>query len=385
MRDIRELVRSENANSGLAFREHVYDRQEDEALARDLLALANADVNGARLLVLGVHDVVGGERTLLGVERQDVVALKKRVATLVADSIEPALTITLGATEIDGKLVGIVCIGEGTDPPYLLKAPVGNGLPVGTGFVRRGTRTLPLRRADLQALFTRRDDEAGSATVVRIGFPGKRLLDEITLTVLPVEQLPSQLAARRLRAMLDAKEASREAFGQTETHVSRLMHARVYGAETPFEAHTDESLWRRLEHAADDYHDADNFYQYEVCAHKLQLAARNDGGDDLHDVCVELRVQQLEGLGIAERLFREDGDNAQTGSYPRVSAQQNTFRLESRLGTLEHGQTVNLFQEPPRLWIREPAAGKTVVLDYVVEARELEKPLRDTLLIHIGT
>jgi len=249
--------------------------------------------------------------------------------------------------------------------------------------VRRGTQTLPLLRPDLERMFRRRRSRAKPSVAVRVGFAGKALLYEITLAVLPVRQLPSELAAERLRAMLEAKEASREAFGRTETQFARLVHARVYGAETPFEAHTDESLRQRLEHTIEDYSDADAFYKFEVCAHKLQLAVRNEGTRELSGVTLHTRLQQMEGVGVAERLFREDGDQSLTGSYPSVTAESSAVRLESRIGRLAPEQKVDVFREPPRLWIREPAAGKTLVLDYELEAHELEDPIRGSLLIHV--
>lgn len=383
MRDTRELVRSENAGSGLAFRASVPVEDEDDSLIRDILSLANADWTGPRLLVLGVDDTIPGKRKIPGVDRAELIALKRRLARLAAEHIEPALELSLGAAEIDDRLVAVVRIGRCTEPPYLVKAGLGARLPAGIGFVRRGTRTVPLRRAELERMFTRGRPPAKPDFAVRVGFGGQALLEETTLAVLPVGQLPSELAAERLRTMLEAKEASREALGRTETRFSRLVHTRIYGAETPFEAHTDESLRQRLEHTVDDYGDADAFHQFEVRAHKLQLAVRNEGARELSDARLRFRLQRMEGIGVAERLYREDADQTATGSYPAVTADSNAIRFESRLGRLVPERKIDAFSEPPRLWIREPAAGKTLVLDYELEAREIDTPLRDSLLIHI--
>ena len=385
MEAIRRLIQRDSASSSLAFRERIYTEQEDESLIRDCLALANAEAKGARLILLGVRDAPGGERDVVGVDKAELVSLRQRAAQLITRHIEPEFRLSIRAAEIDGKIVGLMHLGGCDDPPYLIKQAFDGRLPVGTGLVRRGDQTLPLRRRDLAVLFAGESAaEAAEEPPVQVGFACDRLSQELTLHVLPVRQLPSELAEERLRSMIEAKRESRQAMGQTETHISRLMHARVWAAETPFEALTDESLVKRLKHTADDYRDADAFYQYEVCAHKLQIAAANTGSAPLHRVVLELSLPQVDGVGITDRIYREDGDNSTTGSYPLVTQVDRTICLRSQIGTIEEGQTVKAFREPPRIWLREAAAGKSLALDYCLTADELEAPICDRLILHVA-
>ncbi len=51
MSQLEELVRFNAANSGLAFREHAYARDEEAELARDVLAKRECRRRGAALLI----------------------------------------------------------------------------------------------------------------------------------------------------------------------------------------------------------------------------------------------------------------------------------------------------------------------------------------------
>jgi hypothetical protein len=161
------------------------------------------------------------------------------------------------------------------------------------------------------------------------------------------------------------------------------VFARVYGAETPFEAHTDESLMLRLAQAPEDYRAADEFYQYELLAHKIQLAVINDGSSELHNVRIHVRLQRIDGAGLSDRVYLENGEDPATGEYPKITAMDRRFSIEADFPSLRPGSSGNLFATEPRLWVREAAGGKSIVVDYSVEADELASAVRDSLIIHI--
>lgn len=383
MQGLEDIVRSENANSALAFRETAYGESELEALATDVLALANANVAGPRFLILGVRDVVGGERKLMGISKPDLVRVKRHLGILLAHAVEPVIAASVSTLETDKVLIGIICLGNCDDPPYLLSKPLGDRLPAGIGFIRRGSSSAPLLRADLRRMFEQRAASPSSEIVLRVGFPGPELCDEIALPVLDLPELPSKVAAAQLHALLKMKRNARDMLGHTETRLSRLMHAKLFGPEAPFEALSDDSLKMRIDRSVEDFHDADEHYRYEVRAHKINLAVRNECELDLHDASVQMTVQRIEGVGVAERLYREDGHENLGDRYPIVTLGPRTITLESSVGTVSRGQTIDAFREPPRLWLRRPAAGKSIAVDYRLRARELKEPIADTLLIHV--
>jgi Schlafen, AlbA_2 len=383
MEDLSELCKLEQSDSGLAFRDRLYARAELPLLVRDLIALANARVRGRRSLVIGVRDVVGGERTILGIDKLEMLTFRKSLPKVVARAIEPALQLYVRSALVDGKHVIVVTLENCDDPPYLVAHPLGNRLPVGTGFVRRGSQTLPLKRSDLKSMFLRAGDAPLPDTPLRLCFMQRReQLDEICLPIVPLAELPSERAAQRLRAMLESKQLSRDLLGRTETQLSRLMFARVYGAGIPFESHTDESLAQRLSQAEDDYRDADNYYCYELQAHKLQFALVNDCHRLHRNVKIKVDVQRTDGIGFADAVYREDGCDSET--YPRIETTDKRFSIEVDMPKIRGRSMLPLFSTEPRFWARETARGKSVIVDVHIEADGLAAPIVDTLIMHLG-
>jgi Schlafen, AlbA_2 len=382
MKNMSELCRLEQSDSGLAFRERLYRKSEISLLVRDVLALANARVSGQRLLVVGVRDIVGGERAVVGVDRLALLQFRKAALEILAQAIEPALNIRIESETVEGKLVAVMMLENCVDPPYLVATPIEPRLPVGIGFVRRGTRISPLKRADLKSMFLHSGEQPLPDRPLRVRFKqAQEMLEEICLPVLPIVELPSERAASRLRAMLESKQLSRDLLGRTETQMSRLMFARVYGTDIPFESHTDESLMQRLSRTTEDYRGADDFYRYELRAHSLQFFIVNESHREYRNVRVKLDVQRIDGIGFSDRHYREDG--AETVEYPRIETFDKRFSFEVDLPRIRGGSSQPLFADAPRFWAREAADGKSVIVDFRIDADDLATPISDTLIIHL--
>jgi hypothetical protein len=382
MSQLEDLVRFETANSSLAFRELAYGRDQRSLLLRDVVALANAAVEGPRFLFVGVRDAVGGEREICGIARTDWTDCKELVSGALRTAVEPLLKVTARSLEIDGKLVGLLCLPACNDRPYLLSAKAGPGLHAGAGWIRRGTECLPLLRADLERIFAAKVRHVADAFDVVIGFPGDPPQSEITLPALPLDELPSAVAAKRLHKVLEAQQNAKAILGKTETRFSRLVHAQVFGVDQPYERHSEDSLRMLIAQTADDCRAADEHYQFELRAHKLEVVVCNRSDSPLSDAALHVTLPRLDGIGVAERLYRADGSAARDG-YPLVTAKPHTVDIETPLGTVPAGATLRGFREAPRLWTRPAAAGITIPVDCTLRARELREPLRETLVARI--
>jgi hypothetical protein len=161
------------------------------------------------------------------------------------------------------------------------------------------------------------------------------------------------------------------------------VHARVYGTDAPFEKHSDESLIQRLEKSAEDHRAADNFYEYELRTHALPLEIVNESDNDYRDIRMRLDFQRIEGVGFSRRLYREDGAEPASEAYPRIESKGKRFSIEAEIPAVSPGTSRPVFSVAPRFWAREAASGKSLVVDYQIEADGLPGITRDTLVIHL--
>jgi hypothetical protein len=384
MTTLAHLIRFESPHSGLAFRKYLYGPGDEDEVVADCLALANAEVKGRRFLIIGVDAADAENRRLRGVDRGELARFRKRFERLLARCVEPELDATVRAVELDGKLIGYVRIEQGEAPPYLATRALGKKIQAGQGYIRRGSKNYPLRRSDLKRMFANVEVPQKGKPPVCVRFAGNEPSERLTLPALSVSRLPSELAAERLKGMLEMHDQARERFGRTETGLSRLMYAKLYGAEVPFEKHSDQSLVSALQNVDIDYSAADAHYLYEVRAHRLNLLVSNDSESSLHGAVLEVTVPRVEGTGLAERVFDEDKITSRASSgYPAITPGKHTVSIRAELGTLYAGRSVRAFVEPARFWARPAAAGKAVPLDFELGAEELEAPIRGSLIIYI--
>ena len=383
MAKLEDLALFESANSALAFREQAYAASDAARFLRDALALANAEVEGPRFLFVGIRDVAGSERTFPGIDAEAISEMRRTLPALLAHSVEPPFKIGVRSLKIRDATIAMLCFSECNNAPYLLRESVA-GLPAGVGWLRRGTRQAQLTRADLQRLFAQRVGAALAAADVRVVFAGEPPREDLELPVLDLAGLPSALVAGRLRQMLEAKKITKDVLGRTETRFNRLLHAKVFGADQAYESHGDDSLRLMIDKAKDEHAVADRHYELAVRAHKLELVVCNRGSVTLESVMLRLRLPNLAGIGVADRLYSATGfETVSSDAYPVVTVGERVIDIEANVGSLAPGATVAAFREPPRLWLREPAAGKSIALDYTVHARGLREPVSDTLIIRI--
>jgi len=385
MSSLDELIQLETANSGVAFRERAYGAVERQGLLRDLIGIANASVGGPRVIFMGVRDVVGGKRQFVGLSGDAVAEARSLYQSLVGRFVEPPLSVRIKTIDIDGVTVAALIVDQCDDPPYLLKESVSNTMRTGNGWIRKGTDNSRLSRADLQRMFEAKFRGVSGTADIQVGFPGKVLQPEVTLPVLALDEFPSELAGERIRGMLEAKNASREVFGRTVTQIERLVHAKIFGGDEPYEEHSSSSLHKRLEGSAGEHGAADRHYEFEVRAHKLNITLSNIGDADLGGAALVLDFPQIEGVGVVESPFEAPGaEPCQAEGYPVVDPGPRTTRVQASVGGIPRGEAVEAFAIPLRVWCRESAAGKTLPLDFTLHGKGLREPITGTLRIHIG-
>jgi hypothetical protein len=385
MSSLETLIRSASAGPAIEFRERVYADVERQGFVREILALANALVDGPRYLIMGVRDDGSGERQIVGVTDQELLDARELYSSLVARYIEPALNIDLRAVELDGSQVLILALSAVEDPPYLLKENLSNSMREGNGWIRRSTAAVRLKRADLEQLFLKTALSPANHPTIQLGFEGNGLVEEITLAALDLNELPSRVAGEKFRNLIEAKHASQEATGRSATRIERLVHAREFGGTQPYRPISEDSLIRRATAAAEEYGDADAHYEYELRAHKVNLAISNVGDVAMGSGLLTLDFPRVDGFGISKFICPNPGSGEERPlGYPNVDIGPNGIRVQAKIESVPGSSVIAAFTQPLRIWVRAEMVGKTVPVSYSLHAANARQPVVGALRIHCG-
>ena len=384
MRNLQDLIGLKSADSALSFRERPYGKGEHAELLCDVIALANATGTNPRFLCLGVRDKTDSARTFPGVSQRVWNRTKEVLPRLIERAIEPQLRVSMREVTVRGVLVGVICLDTCSDQPYLFRRRVSSLISPGSGWIRRGTDQRPLLRKDLQRIFEAKFRSLEASTDIRVGFPGRVPREEITLPVLPLDALPSTLAARRLVKKLDSRRLSKAVLGRTDSRIARLVHAQVSNEAQAYHSHGTTTLKQMLRQIPQEYESVDEHYQFETRAHKVNLHIANLGDVALSNVVLVLKIPRTEGVGVVARIHAAPGErDSPQERYPVVDTGPRLVTVHAGGISVPTRATVEAFREPLRLYLREPAAGKTIPVTYRLHGPGVPAPIHGTLRIYV--
>ncbi len=132
-----------------------------------------------------------------------------------------------------------------------------------------------------------------------------------------------------------------------------------------------------------EHESADEHYRFETRTHKLNLVVSNLTDLALSNVVLVLKIPRVEGVGVVERVHAAPGEQALPAEhYPLVDSGPQVITVQAGISVPKRA-TVDAFREPLRLYLREPAAGKTIPVMYSLHGRGLCAPIGGTLRIHV--
>jgi hypothetical protein len=204
--------------------------------------------------------------------------------------------------------------------------------------------------------------------------------------VLPeVQNPPSAQAAARMKKQIEARRAARNV-NLEDTGLARLVHARLYGNEQPFEAHGLDTLVQGYNAVLDDHHEHDNYYHFETQAVKLNFTMVNTGQTSLENVRLMLSLPWAEPFRVADRLYGPPGKpvtkkESELRGYPSVQRYQTVVQVKNAYTSLEPDVVTPVFEQALRIAVGPELAGKKVALRYAIQADGLARPEEGTLKI----
>jgi hypothetical protein len=383
MNRLLKIARSATPGTRVQFREEAYGAQGIRRFLRDVLAIANAAVEGPRYIITGVVFDGKGNKKAKSIDRADFSG-KPSYQSLVAEYIEPPLRLKYQPVTVEGKRVGVYEITGCKDRPYMMRIDFSERLRRGDAYVRVDNSTVKLGRRQLQELFEHKFRESVSHESIEVGFPGEIIHKDIRLPTIDLSNMPSAIAAGKLRQMLDTRE--KFANSGSTTMMARLTHARLFGSDAPYEHRSTDELMREVTDIRQKHKLEDEYFLFEQNMQSLQLVVFNQGDDPIENASLSLAMPNHNSLFVAGQLpmlRKEDRwierGPAERASYPAVILKDDAIHISSTLDEVAPDAPVKAFETPLRLCIGHELRGRKLGIRYALNGSNLRKPAKGKL------
>ncbi len=372
---LTNIVRSAAAGSGTILRKKPYGNRQLRDFLRDVLALANASVDGTRHILVGVGTGSRGALQFHDVDSADFDGSPAYPA-LAADHIEPPLHLRYEPVTVDGKRVGVFEIGDCQDRPYLMRIDFSETLRRGDGYVRVNDTTVKMGLKQLRFLFEKKFRDSVSSQDIEVGFPGEIIHKGLRVPTTDLTRLPSAIAGNKLKQLIEIREKSSNS-GST-SRMARLMHARLYGSDDPYTKRTPGELMQELKKIPGRYRDEDRMHLFQREAQELQIVASNQGEESIRDAALSIVMPNHDAFFVAEYL-----PGVRSG-YPSVSIRDRSIHVTSEVGDIASGAPIPLFELPLRLCAGLELRGYRFSVRYSLFGQNLRAPAKGKLRLEFG-
>jgi hypothetical protein len=385
MNRLLKIARSATPGTGVQLRKEKYGSGNIRSFLRDVLAMANAPVEGPRYIIVGADLDSRGQKTMHSIDEDDFSG-KPSYQSLANEFIEPPVRIRYKPVTIDGKRIGVFEIGDSQDRPYMMRIDYSEKLRRGDAYVRSNTGAMKMGRRQLAELFERKFRDSVSAGDIEIGFPGEIIHKDLSLNSCDLSQLPSAEASQKLSQLIKIRNGSRSS-GST-TVMARLTHARLFGADDPYVDRSPDELMREMQELRIKYRDQDNHFLYESRAERIQVVVYNQGQEPILDASLSLIMPNHNEFYVADKLPRVPRKNTfadrtpdEIAAYPSVSLKDDSVQITSKIGDIPVGEPIDAFVSPLRLCVGKDLQGKRFEVRYSLHGQNLRAPAKGKLRI----
>ena len=388
MKRLVNIARSATPDTGLQIRKQPYGSKGVGSFLRDVLAMANASVDGPRFIVIGMDIDSHGHKRMHSVSEKDFLG-KPAYESLANDYIEPPLQIRYKPVSIDGKRLGVFEIGDCRDRPYMMRLDYSETLRRGDAYMRLNDNAIKMGRRQLQSLFEKKFQESVSANNIEVGFPGAIIHKRLTLPVCDLSQLPSAMAASKLEQLLNIQMSTKNS-GST-TVMARLVHARHYGSDDPYVSRTASELVEEIEQLQGKYRSHDRHFLFETNREEIRLVVCNRGAEPIVDASIALALPKDDDFYVADRPPKtlRNGELVdrlpdEMASYPTVSVREKSIQIKRKIGDIPIEQPIEVFVSPLLVCVGSGLVGRRFGIRYALHGQNLRSPATGTLHLNFG-
>lgn len=363
-------------DSGTHYRKKPYGPGGVRKFLRDVMALANADVDGPRYIIVGVEIDSDGNRSFRPVDARDFDG-KPDYVSLVGGHIEPPLPIRYERAYINGQQVGCFEIADCRERPYMMRTDFSDTLRRGDAYLRVNDAVIKMGRQHLLSQFKGLFQTSVSANSIEVGFAGEVIHKDLHLRCQDLTKLPSALAAEKLdelmRAQIETKGSGEDSI------MARMMHARLYGSDDPYVSRSPEELLIEKGQVRSRFAEEDRQYMFGSNAERIQTVVYNQSDEAILDASFVMLMPQDDELFVADRptdaAQRLDDDS----KYPAVDVLENAIRITQRIGDIPAGKPFEIFRSPILVCAGPGLAGRRFGVRYALSGRNLRAPAKGKL------
>jgi hypothetical protein len=378
MNRLAKIVQSATPSTSVQFRKSAYGRDGVQDFLRDVLAMANASVDGIRYIITGAEIDHKGRKRMLSIDKDDF-AGKPAYQSLANDHIEPPMRIRYQPVMVDGERMGVYEIGDCQDRPYMMRIDFSETLRRGDAYARVNNSAVKLGRRQLLSLFEKKFRDSLSAANIELGFPGSIIHKSHRIKTCDLSKLPSLVASAKLQELIAAK--NRVHASASNTAVARLTHARLFGTDSPYEERSTDEIIEEMKQMERQYLNQDNHFLFTEKKSELQLVIFNQGDEPVHDASLTLLMPNHYAFHVATQLPKVPKDNhyvnrtpAEQADYPSVSLRDDSIQISVKLDSIPPGEPINIFTLPLRLCVGDELKGRRLGIQYTLFAQNLRTP-----------
>ena len=380
MNRLARIAKAATPSSGVQFRKQAYGKSGLQHFLRDVLAMANASVEGARYIITGIEFDAQKQKRIVGVEADDFSG-RPDYCSIANEHIEPPLRIRYHSIQVNGHRVGVYEIGDCQDRPYMMRIDHSETLRRGDAYARHQNSHIKLGRQQLLSLFEKKFRDSISAAHIEVGFPGDIIHKDLRLVTHDLSKLPSAIASQKLNELIAAKE--RVQASASNTMVARLTHARLFGTDSPYEERSTDEIIAEMKQMERQYVHHDRHFLFNLHKTDLQMVVFNHGEEVIRDASLVLALPNHDELRIATRLpkmlrdekFVERAPIEQEG-YPSVTVGKKAIKIAVKIEDIPPGEPVQIFGVPLRVCAGNELKGKRLGIQYEIQAQNLRAPVK---------
>ena len=274
MQPIEDIIQYENESTSVEFKAVQYEKASFAELIKDIMAMANATIEGPKYIIVGVKNIPSGTNKLLGIPTTEFVD-SATYQQLIRANIEPDVSFEYLPVHVEEKLFGVFRISATPDKPYMMRKDY-QPHQKGDAFIRKGDHVARVTRSDIELMIKNRNIEDFSSRVF-ISFSEESVLKTRSFKRLQNYIAPSVTRLQKLEQLIAQKEQASQYSSQIEA-IYRSFTIPTFSLfdEVPDEQCSIDDLKKRLKNVKSDYRTEDAYDLFERHAHLLELFIINE-------------------------------------------------------------------------------------------------------------